>query len=58
MSKRFKLYATIKENAGFQCPESWCGSDKKYNHALYLLRGKEVKTDKNLIAWKHLLGID
>lgn len=29
MSKRFKLYATIKENAGFQCPKSWCGSDKK-----------------------------
>jgi hypothetical protein len=118
MSKCFKLYATIKENAGFQCPKSWRGSDKKYNHALYLLRGKEVKietkylflnqlntvpikgvskhglrlnfndiqslrienrtfrtikmrikkfyrdswneeiTDKNLIAWKHLLGID
>lgn len=48
MSKRFKLYATIKENAGFQCPKSWCGSDKKYNHALYLLRGKEVKIETNI----------
>lgn len=46
MSKRFKLYATIKENAGFQCPENWrCNDRQRYNHALYLLRGKEVKIE-------------
>lgn len=37
MSKRFKLYATIKENAGFQCPKSWCGSDKKLKRNICFL---------------------
>lgn len=55
MSKRFKLYATIKENAGFQCPENWCCNDsQRYNHALYLLRGKEVKIETKYLFLNQL----
>lgn len=58
MSKRFKLYATIKENAGFQCPNRTFRTIKMRIKKFYRDSWNEEITDKNLIAWKHLLGID
>lgn len=45
MSKRFKLYATIKETAGRELTYKSTRHLDNYNHALFLLRGKEVKIE-------------
>lgn len=53
MSKRFKLYATIKENAGNFC--AYCHNDsQKYNNMLYLLRGKEVRIETDYLFLNQL----
>lgn len=45
MSKRLKLYATIKETAGRELTYKSTSHSDTYNHALFLLRGKEVKIE-------------
>lgn len=43
MSKKFKLYATIKENTGYQ--SNFKSHRDSYNNALFLLRGKEIEIE-------------
>lgn len=43
MSKKFKLYATIKENVGYQ--SNLNNNRDSYNNALFLLRGKEIEIE-------------
>ena len=52
MSKRFKLYATIKENAGYQ--SNFKNNKDSYNNALFLLRGKEVKIETKYLFLNQL----
>lgn len=52
MSKRLKIYATIKENVGYQ--SNFKTHKDEYNNALFLLRGKEVKIDTKYLFFNQL----
>lgn len=52
MSKKFKLYATIKENAGYQ--SNFKSHRDSYNNALFLLRGKEIEIETDYLFLNQL----
>ena len=52
MSKKFKLYATIKENAGYQ--SNFNNNRDSYNNALFLLRGKEIEIETDYLFLNQL----
>lgn len=54
MSKKFKLYATIKENAGRELTYKSTRHSDTYNHALFLLRGKEVEIETKYLFLNQL----
>lgn len=51
MSKRLKLYATIKETAGRELTYKSTSHADNYNHALFLLREKFVVAFRNLCMY-------